>query len=66
MFKIKNYQKNRRVPEYIPTVSKTRLKFSNSKIAYKNPLNNFCVFFSIKYVKKKKKPKKKKFNLDLF
>ena len=40
-FKIKNYQKNQRVH----TVSKTRLKYSNSKIAYKNNLNNFLFFF---------------------
>ena len=50
-FKRKNYQKNPR----IHAVSKTRLTFSNSKIAYKNTLNIFFVFFSNKYVKKKKK-----------
>ena len=33
-------------------VSKTRLKFSNSKIAYKNTLNNFLYFFSTKVDKK--------------
>ena len=49
-FKIKYYLKNRKVQ----TVTKTRLKFSNSKIAHKNTLNNFFVFFSKKYVKKKK------------
>ena len=70
-FKIKNYRKNRR----IHTISKTRLKFSNSKIAYKNilnkkrknliTLNKFFVFFlSKKYVKIQKL--KKKLNLDHF
>ena len=43
---------------YVRTVSKTRLKFSNSKIAYINTLNNLFVFFSKKYVKKKFQEKK--------
>ena len=49
------------------TVSKTRLKFPNSKIAYKNTLNKFFVFFSKKYYyAKKQKLKKKNLNLDRF
>ena len=48
---MKNYQKYRRVR----TVSKTRLKCSNSKIAFKNTLNNFFAFFlKIKNVKQQK------------
>ena len=47
-FKLKTYQKNRRVH----TVSKTRLKFSISKFAYTNTLNNFLYFSLKKYEKK--------------
>ena len=37
---------NRRVHK----VSKTRLKFSNSKIAYKNPLEHFFFFFFVYFL----------------
>ena len=59
---LKYFQKNRRVH----TVSKPRLRFSNSKIAYKNTLNNFFVFFSKNYVKNKNFKKKKILSLDHF
>ena len=61
-FKIKNYQKYPRVNP----VSKTRSKFSNSKIAYKNNKHKFFVFFSKKYVKQQKFQKKKNFEFRLF
>ena len=43
----------KKIEEYIQ-FQKKRLKFSNSKIAHKNTLNNFIVFLFLKYVNKQK------------
>ena len=49
---------NKKIVKVEVIVSKTRLKFSNSKIPYKNTWNNFFVYFSKEYVKKQKFQKK--------